>query len=143
MSHVAHHWISWQTNHILQATSYYYCSYCYTCDFDKKKKIDKNSICNRVILPSLGCPNSAKVPQNIKKVRKITLEERKVNLPEVVAFTILCNTFCSWVISAERACRVYAESNGLICGLALFKRNKKNFFMRWATMGHYTPDSDR
>jgi histone-lysine N-methyltransferase SETMAR len=110
-----------------------------------------------------GRPNSAVVPENIKKVHKMVLADRKLKLREIAdtlkisegsVFTILhehlsmrklCSKWVPRLLTVDQKQQRVDDSERC---LELFQRNKKNFFMRYVTMDetwihHYTPESNR
>lgn len=110
-----------------------------------------------------GRPNSAVVPENIKKVHRIVLADRKLKLREIAdtlkisegsVFTILhqhlsmrklCSKWVPRLLTVDQ--KQQRVDNSERC-LELFQRNKKDFFMRYVTMDetwihHYTPESNR
>ena len=110
-----------------------------------------------------GRPNSAVVPENIKKVHKMVLADRKLKLHEIAdtlkisegsVFTILhehlsMRKLCSkWVPRLLTVDQKQQRVDDSECCLELFQRNKKDFFMRYVTMDetwihHYAPESNR
>lgn len=110
-----------------------------------------------------GRPNDAVTPENIKKVHKIVLENRKVKLQEIadtiniskerVGFILhehlsMRKLFSKWVprlLTVDQKQQRVDDSEEC---LELFRRNKKDFFMRYVTMDetwihHFTPESNR
>jgi len=105
-----------------------------------------------------GRPNSVIVPENIKKVHKIVLANRKVKLREIAealkisegsVFIILhehlsMRKLCSkWV----RVCSIKNNNDSEHC-LQLFQRNKQEFLRRYVTVDetwihHFTPELNR
>ena len=106
-----------------------------------------------------GRSKSAVVPENITKVHKIVLGDRKLKLRETAetlkisedsVFSILheclgmSNLFSKWVSRLRRGQRLEGSER---C-LELFKRGKKDFLRRYVTMDetwihHYTPETKR
>ena len=110
-----------------------------------------------------GRPNSAVVPENIKKVHKIVLADRKLKLREIAeelkisegsVFTILhehlsmrklCSKWVPRLLTVDQKQQRVEDSE---CCLELFKRDKKDFLRRYVTMDetwihYYTPESKR
>ena len=110
-----------------------------------------------------GRRKSAVIPENITKVHKIVLSDRKLKLREIVdtlkissgsVFTILheslgmCKLFSKWVprlFTPDQKKQRVEDSKRC---LELFKRGKKNFPHRYVTMDetwihHYTPETKR
>lgn len=110
-----------------------------------------------------GRPNSAVVPENIKKVHKIVLADRKLKLREIAeelmisegsAFTILhkhlsmrklCSKWVPRLLTVDQKQQRIDDSERC---LELFKRNKRDFLRRYVTMDetwihHFTPESNR
>lgn len=110
-----------------------------------------------------GRPKTAVVPENIKKVQKLVLKDRKLKLREIAntlkisegsVFTILHENlsmrklFSKWVprlLTPDQKQQRIDDSEHC---LMLFKRNKKDFLRRYVTMNetwihHYTPESNR
>ena len=106
-------------------------------------------------------PKSAVVPENITKVHKIVLGDRKLKLreipdtlkiSEVTVFTILHESlgmhklFSKWVSSLHTPNQKQQRFDDSERCLELFKRGKKNFLRRYMTMDetwihHYTPET--
>lgn len=110
-----------------------------------------------------GRPNEAVVDENIKKIHKIVLADRRLKLSEIAeivkiskgsVFTILhehlgMRKLCAkWVprkLTIDQKQQRVDDSEQC---LAMFKRNKSEFLRRYVTMDetwlhHYTPESNR
>lgn len=108
-----------------------------------------------------GRPKSAVVQENVKKVHKMVLENRKLKLQEIAdtlkisegsVFTILhdnlgmCKLLSKWVprlLTPDQKLQRVQDSERC---LEIFQRNKKDFLRRYVTMDetwihHYTPAS--
>ena len=96
-----------------------------------------------------GHPNSAVVPENIKKVYKMVLPNRKLKLLEIAdilkisegsAFTILHEhlsmrkLFLKWVRRLLRVDQKQQRIDDSKRSLELFQHNKKDCFMRHVSM---------
>ncbi|CAK9826871.1 Histone-lysine N-methyltransferase SETMAR [Anthophora retusa] len=123
----------------------------------------KHSLTNTDDAERSSRPKSAVVPENIKKVLKIVLKDRKVKLREIAdtlkisegsVFTILHENlsmhklFSKWVprlLTPDQKRQRVDDSERC---LELFKRDKKDFLRRYVTMDetwihYYTPESKR
>ena len=93
--------------------------------------------------------NEVVTPENIKKARKIILENRKVKLQEIVdimkmskssVFTILYEhlsmrkRFSKWVLRSLTADQKQQRVDASEESLGIFKRYKTEFFRRYITM---------
>ncbi|XP_015189044.1 PREDICTED: putative uncharacterized protein FLJ37770 [Polistes dominula] len=110
-----------------------------------------------------GCSNEAVTPENIKKIRKIILNDRKVKLCELtdmvkiskerVGFILhehlsirkLCSEWVSRLLTVDQKQQRVDDSEQC---LAMFKRNKPEFLRRYVTMDetwihYFTPESKR
>lgn len=110
-----------------------------------------------------GRPNEAVTPENIKKIHKIVLNDRKVKLRELadivkiskerVGFILhehltmrkLCSKWVPRLLTVDQKQERVDDSEQC---LAMFKRNKPEFLRRYVTMDetwihHFTPESKR
>lgn len=110
-----------------------------------------------------GRPNSAVVPENIKKIRKMILSDRKLKVSEIAeaskisegsVLTILHEhlgmrkLLSKWVPRVLTIDQKQQRIDDSERCLELFNRNKKDFLRRYVTMDetwihHYTPESKR
>lgn len=110
-----------------------------------------------------GRPNSAVTPENMKKIHKIVLADRKVKLQEI-ADTLkiskervghilhehlgMRKMFSKWVPRVLTVDQKQQRIDDSERCLEIFKRDKKDFLRRYVTMDetwihHYTPESKR
>ncbi|XP_055310682.1 protein GVQW3-like, partial [Sitodiplosis mosellana] len=114
-------------------------------------------------LPRSGRPNEAVTQENIKKVHKIVLADRKVKLQEIAdtlkiskgsVHTILHEhlpmrkLFSKWVPRLLTVDQKQQRVDDSEACLELFRRNEKDFLRRYVTMDetwihHFTPESNR
>ena len=99
-----------------------------------------------------GWPNSAVVPENIKKVHKMIVDIFKISkgsvftiLHEHLSMRKLCSKWVPRLLTVDQRQQCVDDSERC---LELFQDNKQDFFMLYVTMDetwiyHYTPESNR
>ncbi|XP_070851358.1 histone-lysine N-methyltransferase SETMAR-like [Drosophila suzukii] len=110
-----------------------------------------------------GRPRTAVTPENVAKIRKMVLADRKLKLKEIAdaskisegsVFTILhehldMRKLCSkWVPRLLTPDQKHQRIDASETCLSMLKRNRTDFFRRYVTMDetwihHYTPESSR